>query len=44
MENIIEKYAQYLEKPDIMGAKILNYAEHLLKSNSETAFADNLCK
>lgn len=32
MENIIEKYAQYLEKPDIMGAKILNYAEHLLKS------------
>lgn len=32
MENIIEKYAQYLEKPDIMGAKILNYAEYLLKS------------
>lgn len=32
MENIIEKYAQYLEKPHIMGAKILNYAEYLLKS------------
>lgn len=34
MEKLIEKYSQYLEKPDIDGVKILYYVEHLLKSRN----------